>query len=121
MTEIHPTAVVAASAEIAASASIGAYCVVGPKVILGDRVRLISHVVVDGITSIGDGTVVYPFASIGHRPQDLKYKGEPSRLIIGARQPDPRICHHEPGHRGRRHGDPRGQPRPVHGRRPCRP
>ena len=70
--------------------------VVGPKVILGDRVRLISHVVVDGITSIGDGTVVYPFASIGHRPQDMKYKGEPDRLIIGREEPNPRICLDEP-------------------------
>jgi UDP-N-acetylglucosamine acyltransferase len=83
MTDIHPTAVVAPTAEIAASAAIGPYCVVGPKVTLGERVRLISHVVVDGITSIGDGTTVYPFASIGHRPQDMKYKGEPSRLIVG--------------------------------------
>jgi len=83
MTDIHPTAVVAASAEIADSASVGPYCVIGPKVTLGERVRLIAHVVVDGITSIGDGTTVYPFASIGHRPQDMKYRGEPSRLIIG--------------------------------------
>jgi len=83
MADIHPSALVSASAEIAASVSIGPYCVVGPKVVLGERVRLISHVVIDGITSIGDGTVVYPFASIGQRPQDMKYKGEPSRLIIG--------------------------------------
>src|SRR5271154_1034805 len=83
MTDIHPSAIVDASAEIAASVSIGPYCVVGPKVVLGERVRLISHVVVDGITSVGDGTVIYPFASIGQRPQDMKYKGEASRLIVG--------------------------------------
>jgi UDP-N-acetylglucosamine acyltransferase len=83
MADIHPTAIVDDSAEIAATVSIGPYCVVGPKVTLGERVRLISHVVVDGITSVGDGTVIYPFASIGQRPQDMKYRGEPSRLIIG--------------------------------------
>ncbi len=83
MPDIHPSAVVAPEAQIAATASIGPYCVIGPRVVLGERVRLIAHVVVDGITSIGDGTTIYPFASIGHRPQDLKYKGEPSRLEIG--------------------------------------
>ena len=81
--DIHPTAIVAHEAQIAATASIGPYCVVGPRVTLGERVRLISHVVVDGITTIGEGSTLYPFASIGHRPQDLKYKGEPSRLEIG--------------------------------------
>jgi UDP-N-acetylglucosamine acyltransferase len=83
MADIHSTAIVAPSAEIAATASIGPYCVVGPKVEIGERVRLIAHVVVDGITSIGDGTAIYPFASIGHRPQDMKYRGEASRLVIG--------------------------------------
>jgi UDP-N-acetylglucosamine acyltransferase len=83
MPEIHPTAIVAPGARIASSAIIGAYCVVGDQVELGEGVRLISHVVVDGITSIGEGTVVYPFASLGHRPQDLKYQGEPSCLVIG--------------------------------------
>jgi UDP-N-acetylglucosamine acyltransferase len=81
--DIHPSAIVAPEAQVAATASIGPYCVVGPRVALGERVRLISHVVVDGITSIGDGTTIYPFASIGHRPQDLKYRGENSRLVIG--------------------------------------
>lgn len=83
MAEIHPTAIIAAGAQIADSAAIGPYCVIGPQVSIGERVRLISHIAVDGITSIGEGTVVYPFASLGHRPQDLKYKGEPSVLIIG--------------------------------------
>jgi UDP-N-acetylglucosamine acyltransferase len=83
MTNIHPSAVVATGARISESAQIGPYCVIGADVEIGAEVRLISHVVVDGITSIGDGTVVYPFASLGHRPQDLKYKGEPSRLQIG--------------------------------------
>ena len=81
---IHPTAIVDPAAELGAHVSVGPYCVVGPKVRLGDDVRLLSHVVVDGSTSIGMGTVVYPFASLGHRPQDLKLKGESSLLEIGA-------------------------------------
>ena len=82
---VHPTAVVAPGAEIAASAEIGPFCVIGEHVKLGERVKLHSHVVVEGRTTIGDDTQVYPFASLGHRPQDLKYHGEPSRLEIGAR------------------------------------
>lgn len=82
---IHPTSVIAESAVIAPSAEIGPYCLVGPHVTLGERVKLISHVVVEGHTSIGEDTHVYPFASLGHRPQDLKYHGEASRLEIGAR------------------------------------
>ena len=83
MPDIHSTAIVAEGAKIAPSAVIGPYCIVGPHVALDEGVRLISHVVIDGITSIGSNSVVYPFASLGQRPQDLKYKGEPSRLEIG--------------------------------------
>lgn len=83
MTNIHPTALVDAKAEVAASAVIGPYCVVGPDVRLDDDVELTSHVVVAGRTVIGAGTRIFPFASIGHRPQDLKYRGEPSTLEIG--------------------------------------
>ena len=85
MPHIHPTAIVERGAEIADSARIGAYCHVGPQVVLGDTVELISHVVVAGRTSIGEGTRIFPFASIGHPPQDLKYQGEDSALIIGRR------------------------------------
>src|SRR5260221_729231 len=85
MPNIHPTAVVEPGARIAASARIGPYCVVGPKVEIGEEVELVSHVVVAGRTSIGDGTRIFPFASIGHQPQDLKYKGEDSALVIGKR------------------------------------
>ncbi len=85
MPKIHPTAVVDPKASIAADVEIGPFCVVGPDVVLHSGVRLISQVAVDGLTEIGEGTVIYPFASIGHRPQDLKYHGEPSRLIIGKR------------------------------------
>ena len=84
MARIHPSSVVDPRAEIAATAEIGPFCTVGPDVRLGENVRLLSHVAVDGHTSVGEGTVIYPFASIGHAPQDLKYKGEPSRLEIGA-------------------------------------
>ncbi len=85
MAEIHPTAIIEPGAEIAASARIGPYCHVGPKVALGEEVELLSHVVVAGRTRIGAGTRIFPFASIGHRPQDLKYAGEDSALIIGKR------------------------------------
>lgn len=80
---IHPTVIVEKGAEIGSGVKIGAYCVIGPHVCLRDRVELKSHVAIDGHTTIGEGTVVYPFASLGHPPQDLKYKGEASRLIIG--------------------------------------
>lgn len=82
---IHPTAVIAEGAIIGANVSIGPYSVVGADVTLADGVTLHSHVVVDGHTTIGEGTEVFPFASIGHRPQDKKFKGENSKLIIGAR------------------------------------
>lgn len=80
---IHPTAVIEDGAKIGTGCSIGPYCVVGPHVVLGDNITLKSHVVVDGRTTIGEGTVIYPFASIGTIPQDLKYSGEPSELIVG--------------------------------------
>ncbi len=82
---IHPTALLDPAALLGAHVSIGPYCVVGPEVQLGDGVQLMAHVVVDGDTSIGTGTVVYPFTSLGLPPQDLKYKGEKSSLVIGAR------------------------------------
>ncbi|MFH1158133.1 MAG: acyl-ACP--UDP-N-acetylglucosamine O-acyltransferase [Pseudomonadota bacterium] len=80
---IHTTAIVEKGAELGAGVSIGPYCVVGAEVRLGDGVELKSHVVIEGRTSIGEGTVVFPFASLGHAPQDLKYKGEKSELLIG--------------------------------------
>ena len=83
MATIHSTAVVDAEARIADDVVIGPFCVVGGAVSLGARTRLESHVVVDGDTTIGVGCHILPFASIGLRPQDLKYAGEASRLIIG--------------------------------------
>lgn len=82
--QIHPTAVIDSAAQIGSDVFIGPYCVIGPKVKLGDNVRLVAHVVIDGRTTIAKGTVVYPFASLGQRPQDLKFKGEESILEIGA-------------------------------------
>jgi UDP-N-acetylglucosamine acyltransferase len=82
---IHPTAIVHPKANLGPGVAIGPYCVIGPDVVLGDRVQLVSHVVVDGRTTIGADSVVFPFASLGQIPQDLKYKGEPSTLEIGAR------------------------------------
>ena len=84
MPKIHPTAIVAPGAELAETVSIGPYCVIGSDVRLGERVELLSHVVVVGRTSVGEGTRIFPFASIGHQPQDLKYHGEPSTLEIGS-------------------------------------
>ncbi len=81
---IHPTALIETGAVIASSAQVGPFCVIGPNVVLGENVRLLSHVVIAGHTTIGANTIVYPFASIGHAPQDLKYKGEASRLEIGS-------------------------------------
>ncbi len=83
--EVHPTAVVATGAAIGAGVSIGPYCVIGAEVALGPGVRLHSHVVVAGVTRIGADTEIWPFASIGSAPQDLKHQGERTELIIGAR------------------------------------
>ena len=83
MSEIHPTAIVEPSARVGDNVAVGPYCTVGPDVELGDGVALISHVVVDGRTTVGANTRVFPFASIGLPPQDLKYKGEASELVIG--------------------------------------
>jgi len=83
MSLIHPTALIASGATIAPGVKIGPYCVVGEGVVLAPRVELVSHVVVDGMTTIGEGTRIFPFASIGLAPQDLKYRGEVSSLMIG--------------------------------------
>jgi len=81
---IHPTAVVDPLSRIEMGVEIGPYCVIGEHVILKKGARLLSHVVVEGRTTVGEGCTIYPFSSIGHAPQDLKYKGEPSTVVIGA-------------------------------------
>lgn len=80
---IHETAIVAPGATIADNVSIGPYCIVGDQVSLGLGVTLEAHVVIGGRTTIGAQCHIFPFASIGQTPQDLKYDGEPSELIIG--------------------------------------
>ncbi len=84
MSEIHPTAVIEDGARIGENVFVGPFCCVGPDVQLEDGVRLVSHAVVAGRTTIGPNTHIYPFASIGHQPQDLKFRGELSTLEIGA-------------------------------------
>ncbi len=80
---IGPFTVVEAGARIAAGVRIGPHCMVGGHVSLGEACELVSHVVVAGRTTIGARTRIFPFASLGHQPQDLKYSGEPSTLMIG--------------------------------------
>jgi UDP-N-acetylglucosamine acyltransferase len=80
---VHPSAVVEDGARLGADVEVGPFCHIGPKVTLGDGVRLVSHVSLAGETAVGAGTRIFPFASVGHPPQDLKYRGEPVRLIIG--------------------------------------
>jgi UDP-N-acetylglucosamine acyltransferase len=82
--KIHPTAILEPGAKLGDGVRIGPFCIVGAEVELGDGCELLSHVTVAGRTSIGPRTRIFPFASIGHQPQDLKYRGEPSRLVIGA-------------------------------------
>jgi UDP-N-acetylglucosamine acyltransferase len=83
MAAIHPTAIVEDGARLGADVKVGAYCHIGPHVEIGDGGELHTHVVIAGRTKIGARAQIYPFASIGHPPQDLKYKGEPSTLSIG--------------------------------------
>lgn len=83
--QIDPLASVDPGATLGEGVQIGPYCIVGPNVTLGPRVRLISHVSVTGRVQIGEDCVVYPFAALGHPPQDFKYSGEDTRLVIGAR------------------------------------
>jgi UDP-N-acetylglucosamine acyltransferase len=82
---IHSSAVVESGANIAAGCHIGPFCHVGPEVTLHEGVVLKSHAVVTGLTEIGAETVIFPFANIGDIPQDLKYAGEKTQLIVGKR------------------------------------
>lgn len=84
-TRIHPSSVIEPGAQLGEDVIIGPFCLVGPEVTLGDGVELKSHAVVTGWTEVGAGTVVFPHATVGGIPQDLKYKGERTRLIVGAR------------------------------------
>lgn len=98
--QVHPSAIVEAGAVLGDGCVVGPFCVIGPQVVLGDRVEVKSHVVITGDTRIGEDTVIFPFAVIGEVPQDLKYQGEDSQLVIGARN---RIREHvtmNPGTKG---------------------
>ena len=83
MATIHQTAIVHPKAKIGQNVKIGPYCIVGENVTLGDCVNLHSHVHIEGITCIGENTTIFPFAAIGFPPQDLKYNGEKSSVLIG--------------------------------------
>ena len=80
---IHKTAIIDAKAKVSSSVEIGPYSVIGPNVEIGENVKIHSHVNICGNTLIGKGNKIYPFASIGNDPQDLKYNGEETKLIIG--------------------------------------
>ena len=98
---IHPTAIIDATANVASSAKIGPYCYVGPHVVIQENVDLMNHVVVECHTTIGQDTKIYPFAVVGGAPQALKYKGEPTRLVVGCRNV---IREHATYHRGTEEG-----------------
>lgn len=84
MSTIHPTAVIEPGADIGADVTIGAYSIVGSHVCLGEGALVHPHVVIGGRTTVGPGVRIFPHATVGMVPQDLKYRGEPSRLEIGA-------------------------------------
>lgn len=96
---IHPTAVVHPKAQLGPGCEIGPYCVIGEHVVLGGQCRLHSHVVIDGHTRLGEGNVIFPFASIGLQTQDLKWKG--GRTLYRDRRPQhiSRVHHHQQRHR----------------------
>lgn len=99
-TQIHPTAIVDPKAQLGVDVQIGPYSIVGPKIVLQDRVVLKSHVVIEGRTTVGEDTVIYPFASIGNPPQDLKFHGEDSELRIGRQNTIREYCTMNPGTEG---------------------
>jgi len=85
MSNVHPTAIVDSRAELDSSVEVGPYCVLGAGVKIGKESKIHSHAVIQGRTTLGESNEVFPFATIGSIPQDLKYKGEPSELLIGNR------------------------------------
>ena len=82
---IHPSAIIEPGARLGAGVTVGSFSLIGPEVTLGDGVVVKSHAVVTGWTSVGADTVIFPHATVGEAPQDLKYQGERTRLIVGAR------------------------------------
>jgi UDP-N-acetylglucosamine acyltransferase len=82
---VHPSAVIYPGAVVGAGTQVGPFSVIGPRVVIGERNVVASHVVIEGLTTIGNENHIFQFASVGARPQDLKFKGEESRLEIGSR------------------------------------
>jgi len=82
---IHSTAIVSSRAQLGANVTVGPYSIIGAHVTIHDGVEMAGHVVIEGPCEIGEGTQIYPFASIGQPPQDLKFKGEETRLVVGRR------------------------------------
>ncbi|HEY7220530.1 MAG TPA: acyl-ACP--UDP-N-acetylglucosamine O-acyltransferase [Candidatus Binatia bacterium] len=85
MSRVHPSAIIDPRAEMDSDVEVGPCCVIGAAVKIGKGTRIHSHAVVEGRTTLGEGNVIFPFAAVGTVPQDLKYKGEPSELVIGNR------------------------------------
>jgi UDP-N-acetylglucosamine acyltransferase len=85
MGHVHPSAIVDPRAELDSAVEVGPYCIVGAGVKIGKGTKIHSHAVIQGRTTLGEGNVIFPFSTIGSIPQDLKYKGEPSELLIGNR------------------------------------
>src|SRR5688572_21291357 len=85
MKRVHPTAIVDPSAELDSDVEVGPYSVIGAGVRIGKGSKIHSHAAIQGRTTMGEGNVVFPFATVGSVPQDLKYRGEPSELVIGDR------------------------------------
>ena len=98
---VHPTAIVSESADLADGVEIGPYAVIGPDVRLGRGTNVGAHAHVTGPAVFGEGNRIFPHAMLGAEPQDLKYQGEPSRLVVGARNRFREFC---TVHRGTGHG-----------------
>jgi UDP-N-acetylglucosamine acyltransferase len=101
MTTIHPTAIVSPKAELGQNVTVGPYSIIGDEVVVHDGVQIISHVIIEGPTEIGAHCKIFPFASIGLAPQDLKYHGERTYLTMGERNT---IREHVTIHRGTAEG-----------------
>jgi UDP-N-acetylglucosamine acyltransferase len=100
MSTLHPTAIIDCAAELASDVEVGPYAVIGAGVKIGRANKIHSHAVIQGRTTLGEGNVIFPFATVGLAPQDLKYKGEPSELIIGNRNIIREYVSLNPGTRG---------------------
>jgi UDP-N-acetylglucosamine acyltransferase len=100
-TFIHPTAVVDPEAQLGVGVNVGPYAILGPNVQIGDRVTIHPHALVDGHTQIGVEAQIFPFAAVGLRPQDLKYDGSPTKLLIGDRTVIREFTTLQPGTLGR--------------------